>query len=182
MDDAKGTGGHGSRAWTRGRGYRLLGSPLARKQATHGIYIEIVVLAVILALENKSASDRDIVSTVVAAILVVLLADLYAYYIGSMIGDGRRPTRQEIREATIGEAGGVVASLPPVLFLMLGVVGVIGLQTGFTLAKWAGVAMIGVYALVAHRRAGLTFRQSLPATVFLLLVGLGLVGLKYFVH
>ncbi|HEX6724199.1 MAG TPA: hypothetical protein VF073_03055 [Gaiella sp.] len=166
----------------RGRGFAWLGSPLARKQATHGIYIEIVVLAVILALENKRASDSDIVSTIVAAIVVVVLADLYAYYIGSMIGDGRRPTRTELREAATGEAGGLVATVPPVALLMLGVAGVIGLQTGFTLAKWAGVVMIGVYALVAHRRAGLSFRQSLPATVFLLLVGLGLVGLKYLVH
>lgn len=170
------------RSWTRGRGHRLLGSPLARKQATHGIYIEIVVLAVILALENKNASDRDIVSTVFAAILVVLLADLYAYYVGTMIGDGRRPTRTELREATIGEAGGAVATVPPVALLMLGVAGVIELQTAFTLAKWTGVVMIGLYALVAHRRAGLTLRESMPATVFLVLVGLGLVGLKYFVH
>ena len=177
------TGAHGRRRyWTSGRGHRLLGSPLARKQATHGIYIEIVVLAVILALENKNASDRDIVSTIIAAILVVLLADLYAYYIGSMIGDERRPTRAELREAMIGEAGGLVASAPPVALLMLGVAGVIDLERSFTLAKWAGVVMIGVYALVAHRRAGLTSRESLPATLFLLLVGLGLVGLKYFVH
>jgi hypothetical protein len=42
--------------------------------------------------------------------------------------------------------------------------------------------MIGLYALVAHRRAGLTLRESMPATVFLVLVGLALVGLKYFVH
>lgn len=175
------TGG-GSGSSPRGRGYVWLGSPLARKQATHGIYIEIVVLAVILALENKTTSDRDIVSTIVAAILVVLLADLYAYYIGTMIGDFRRPTRAELREATIGEAGGLVATAPPVLLLMLGVAGLIGLSTAFTLAKWAGVAMIGLYALVAHRRAGLTFRESLPATIFLVLVGLGLVGLKYFVH
>ena len=166
----------------RARRRRWLGSPLARKQATHGIYVEIVVLAVILALENKNASDRDIVATLFAAILVVLLADLYAYYIGSMIGDGKRPTRAELREATIGEAGGLVATFPPVLLLLLGVFGLIGRDTGFTLAKWAGVVMIGLYALVAHRRAGLTFRESMPPTVFLVLVGLALVGLKYFVH
>ena len=182
MDERTATPTPGRRSWTTRRSHRLLGSPLARKQATHGIYIEIVVLAVILALEHTNASDRDIVSTLLAAIVVVLLADLYAYYVGSMIGDGRRPTRAELREATIGELGGLVASVPPVFLLMLGVAGVIGLQTGFTLAKWAGVVMIGLYALVAHRRAGLSFRQSLPATLFLVVLGVVLVGLKYFVH
>lgn len=161
---------------------RWLGLRFGSKQATHGIYIEIVVLAVILALESKRPSDRDIVSSVVGAIVVVILADLYAYYVGTMIGTRKRPTRRELRTAMVGEAGGLVSTLPPVLLLMLGVAGVFSLQAGFTLAKWAGVVMIGVYALIAHRRAGLSLRESLPATTLLVLAGVGLVALKSFVH
>ena len=161
---------------------RWLGLRFGSKQATHGIYIEIVVLAVILALESKHPSDRDIVSSVVGAIVVVVLADLYAYYVGTMIGAGKRPEGRELRTALVGEVGGLASTLPPVLLLLLGVAGVYSLEAGFTLAKWAGVLMIGAYALIAHRRAGLTTRQSLPPTVFLLLVGLALVGLKSFVH
>lgn len=161
---------------------RWFGLRFGSKQATHGIYIEIVLLAVILALESKRPSDRDIVSSVVGAIVVVVLADLYAYYVGTMIGTGKRPTGRELRTAMVGETGGLVSTLPVVLLLMLGVAGVYSLQAGFTLAKWAGVVMIGAYALYAHRRAGLTIRQSVPATVFLLLLGLALVALKALVH
>jgi len=161
---------------------RWLGLRFGSKQATHGIYIEIVLLAVILALESKRPSDRDIVSSVVGAIVVVVLADLYAYYVGTMIGSGKRPTGGELRTALVGETGGLVSTLPVVLLLMLGVAGVYSLEAGFTLAKWTGVLMIGAYALFAHRRAGLTTRQSVPATAFLLLVGVALVALKALVH
>ena len=61
---------------------------LGSKQATHGIYIEIVVLAVIIALEGKRSSDGDILLSF-GALVAVVLAEIYAYYIGTMIGDGR---------------------------------------------------------------------------------------------
>jgi hypothetical protein len=45
--------------------------------------------------------------------------------------------------------------------VILGAVGVIGLDAGFTAAKAAGVAVIGAYALVANRRAGLSIFRSI---------------------
>lgn len=161
-------------AWLEGQ--------LGSKQAAHGIYIEIVVLAVIIALEGKRTSDDDIVLSLFGAIVAITLAELYAYYIGTMLGSGRRPTSTEIRSALVGTCSSLIAIVPPVFLLMLGVFGVIGLETGFDAAKWAGVAVIGVYALVAHRRAGMSTRRSVPLAVFLALVGLGLVLLKQYFH
>jgi hypothetical protein len=65
---------------------RWLDTQLASKQATHGIYIEIVVLAVIITLEGKRTSDRDVLLSLFGAIVAVALAELYAYYVGTMIG------------------------------------------------------------------------------------------------
>jgi hypothetical protein len=79
-------------------------SPLASKQATHGIYFEIVLLALILALEGKRLSSTSVVSTVIGAMLALVLAELYAYYVGTMIGTGKRPTRGEFRSVLIGIA------------------------------------------------------------------------------
>src|SRR5215813_9151506 len=78
----------GTRAW--------IAAQFGRKQATHGIYAEIIVLAVILALQGKR-DDSDIVSTVIGAVAVVFLAEVYADYIGTMIGTGTRPDWPEIR-------------------------------------------------------------------------------------
>lgn len=163
-------------------GRRWLRKQLGAKQATHGIYIEIVVLALILALESKRASDRDIVSSVAGAIVAIALAELYADYIGAMIGTGRRPTRDELWAAIVGTVGSLVAIVPPVFLLMLGIVGAVRLETAFSAAKWAGVAVIGLYAFLAHQRAGLSTSRALPPAVFLALVGLGLVLLKQSFH
>ena len=166
----------------RGRRSRWYRPALGSKEATHGIYIEIVLLAVIVALEGKRASDRDVVTTVFGALVAVVLAELYAYYIGSMIGTGRRPERTEIGAALRSTAGGLVSVVPPIFVLMLGVVGVIALDTGFTVAKWTGVAIIAGFSFFANRRAGLSTRQSLLAAACFATVGLGLVLLKQYFH
>jgi hypothetical protein len=157
-------------------------SPLACKQATHGIYIEIVVLALILVLEDKRHSDSSIVATMLGAILALVLAELYAYYVGTMIGTGRRPTFEEIRATVVGTAWSLVAAVPPILLLMLGVVGLISLDTGFYAAKVAGTVVIGLYSLLASLRAGMSYRRSLLSASVFLLVALGLVLLKHTFH
>ena len=163
---------------TTGRKPPFLGS----KQATHGIYIEIVVLAVIIALEGKRSSDGDILLSLFGALVAVVLAELYAYYIGTMIGDGRRPTIAELRSMVLTTGGALVASVPPILLLTLGVAGVFGVQTGFTAAKWAGVTVIGLYALLATRGTGLSLRSSAVTALLFTLIGLGLVLLKQYFH
>ena len=50
------------------------------------------MLAVIIALEGKRSSDGDILLSLFGALVAVVLAELYAYYIGTMIGERRRPT------------------------------------------------------------------------------------------
>ena len=155
---------------------------LGRKQATHGVYIEMVVLAVIIALEGKRSSDGDILLSLFGAVVAVVLAEFYAYYIGTMIGDGRRPTMAELRSMVLTTGGALVASVPPILLVTLGVAGVFGLQTGFTAAKWAGVTVIGLYALLATRGTGLSLRTSVVTASFFTLIGLGLVLLKQYFH
>ena len=164
-----------------GTARRWIAAQFGKKQATHGIYAEIIVLAVILALQGKR-DESDIVSTVIGALVAVILAEAYADYIGTMIGTGRRPTWPELRAELSLTFASMLAVLPPVLLLMLGVTGVIGLDTGFTCAKIAGIVVIGSYAYVANRRAGLSQLRSVVAAVFLLALAAGLVMLKHYFH
>jgi hypothetical protein len=159
-----------------------LRAQLNAKQATHGIYVEIVVLAVIIALEGKRTSDTDVILSLLGAIVAVLLAELYAYYVGAMIGTGRRPTRGEFRGAAADSLSSLVAIAPSVLLVVLGVAGVIDLGKALVAATWVGVGVIAVYALVAHRRTGLSTRRSVPLAVALAVIGLGLVLLKQYFH
>lgn len=159
-----------------------LRAQLNAKQATHGIYVEIVVLAVIIALEGKRTSDTDVILSLLGAIVAVLLAELYAYYVGAMIGSGRRPTPREFRAAAADSASSLIAVAPSVLLVILGVAGVIDLGHALVAATWVGVGVIAVYALVAHRRTGLSTRRSVPLAVLLAVVGLALVLLKQYFH
>ena len=76
-----------------------LKAQLDGKQAIHGIYVELVVLAVIIALEGKRTSDSDVLLSLFGAIVAIALAELYAYYVGTMIASGRKPSRREFLAA-----------------------------------------------------------------------------------
>ncbi len=109
----------------------------------------------------------------------MLLAEAYADYLGTMIGTGQRPSWTELR-STLGLAlGSLVAVIPPIVLVLLGVTGVIGLNTGFNAAKVAGVVVIGAYAFAANRRAGLSRLRSVHAAAFAVAVAAGLVLLKH---
>jgi hypothetical protein len=121
-------------------------------------------------------------AAVYGALVAVVLAELYADYIGTMIGTGRRPTRSEVHEAVATAATGLIATAPPILLLVLGVVGVMRLETSFTAAKWAGAAVLAFYAVYASRRAGLSAGRTVLAATIFAAVGVGLVALKHFAH
>jgi len=158
-----------------------LKAQLDGKQAIHGIYVELVVLAVIIALEGKRTSDSDVLLSLFGAIVAIALAELYAYYVGTMIASGRKPSRHEFL-AAVGDTAGSLAIAPPVLLVILGVAGVLRLETGFVASTWVCVGVIGGYALIAHRRTGLSTGRSIPPAVFVALIGLGLVMLKQYFH
>ena len=121
-------------------------------------------------------------AAVYGALAAVVLAELYADYIGTMIGTGSRPTGSEVRYAVATAATGLLATAPPVFLLVLGVLGVMRLETSFTAAKWAGAAVLALYAVYASRRAGLSGGQSLLAAGLFAGVGVALVALKHYVQ
>jgi hypothetical protein len=154
---------------------------LGKKQVTHGVYAEIVLLAVILALEGKR-DDTDIVSTIIGSLLALFLAETYADYVGTMIGTGKRPTWPELRSQLGSTLASFIVVVPPIVLVSLGVSGAIGLNRGFFYAKLTGIAVIGGYAVLANRRAGLPLLRSIVGAVFLVVVATALVLLKHWVH
>jgi hypothetical protein len=55
-------------------------------------------------------------------------------------------------------------------------------ETAFTLAKWSGLALIGLYGFSAARLAGATMPAALLQAVAIALVGAFLIALKALVH
>lgn len=160
----------------------FLRAHLESEQTTHGIYGTIVVLAVIVALEGHPPSGQAILASVLGAVVAVILAEIYADYIGTMIREHHRPERAEWRRIVVNTLGNLIATALPIFLLTLGVAGVIRLEAGFTAAKWAGAAVIAAYAFIANRLSGLSLGRSILASAAFGLIGLGLVLFKQYFH
>ena len=148
------------------------------RRAEHAIYGSIIVLAVIVAEDNTSVSVRVAIATVLGAALVTSLAHVYADYIGEVIRVGHHPTRGEWKVALQNAAVGFGMAILPAGFFLLAAFDAISLDTAFDIAQWAGVAVLGAYALVANLRAGFSLGRSLVVGGGFILLGVVLVELK----
>jgi hypothetical protein len=70
----------------------------------------------------------------------------------------------------------------PAVFFLLAVLGLLSLETAFTVAKWGGVCLIGFYGYWAARFAGATRGGALVKGAMVALIGAGLIALKALVH
>jgi multidrug transporter EmrE-like cation transporter len=142
----------------------------------------VIVLAVIVALDDTRVSAGDALTSTVGAALVTVFAELYADYLGATIRSGRRPTRAEERKSIRNTALGFLAALLPAVFFVFAVLDTIELHTAFTIATWTGIGVVGTYAFVANRLAGMPILGSAFAGVGFAVLGAILVALKAIVH
>jgi hypothetical protein len=90
-----------------------------------------------------------------------------------------RPLRgRERRQILAGIAVHGVAALAPIIFFVLAALDAIALDNAYTIAKWVGAGVLGLYSFGAYRAAGIGVGRSLLAGAVMLTVGLLLVALK----
>ena len=114
--------------------------------------------------------------------VAVGLAELYSEVVGAETRNRHRVTRTQLThmvDDTLAVAFGVAF---PALFFLLALIGVVSLDTGFTLAKDCGLALIGCYGFWAARLAGAPLHQALLRGVLVALVGGALIVLKSLLH
>ena len=148
------------------------------RRAEHGIYGSIVVLAVVVADDAARVSTRVAVATVLGAAIATSLVHVYADYIGEVIRTTRHPSRAELAMAVRNAAVGFALAILPVAILLLAATDAIALDTAFDLAEWVGVATLGLFAVVANRRAGLPMARSVLIGLGFAAIGAVLVALK----
>lgn len=142
------------------------------------VYGSIVVLALVLVLDHQHASAQTAIVSIVGAAFVVAVAEAYAEALQEMIETRRALSGRERADIIGGIAVHGLAALAPIVFFVFADLGWMELETAYTVAKWVGVSVLGLYAFGAYRAAGLTVRRSLVAGAFLTTVGLLLVALK----
>jgi hypothetical protein len=148
------------------------------QRVSHAAYGSIVVLAVILALEGRTGDSWEVVASVVGAAVATAMAEIYADYLGATIRAHRRLTREERHAAARNISAGFVAAILPGIFFVLAAADVIAIGSAFDAAKWTGVGVLGGYAFLANRLAGLSIAHSVAVGAGFAFVGAALVVLK----
>jgi hypothetical protein len=152
-------------------------------RASRAVYLTIVALAIIVALEEAGTdvSAGEVVASTVGATIITALADLYASYIAVVIrSEGVAPG--VMRAAAIDMAAGALAALVLVVPFVLAAAGTIGEETAYDVASWLGLGVLAGYTLFANRAAGLTGMRGLLTAGAVVLLGLTLIALKALVH
>jgi hypothetical protein len=142
------------------------------------VYGAIVVLALVLVLDHEHAAASTAIVSIAGAVFVVAIAEAYSEALQEMIELRRPLTTSDRRQIVGGITVHAVGALAPIFFFVLARAGWMELETAYTVAKWFGVAVLGLYAFGAYRAAGLSLTRSLVAGAILTGVGLLLVALK----
>lgn len=146
------------------------------------IYGAIIGLALVVALETHPPGAGVMVATILATALAVGLAELYSEVVGMEARYRRRVGREHLPHIA-GQALAVVVGITfPAVFFILAAAGVLELGTAFSVAKWSGVGLIGLYGFAGARLAGARVRTALLRAVAVAVIGALLIALKALIH
>jgi hypothetical protein len=157
---------------------RVVEDHLGSTQVSRVIYGAIIGLALVLALEHHSPAPAVMVGTLLATALAVALAELYSEIVGAEVRTRRRVARARVGEIA-ADVGAVAFGIGfPAVFFLLSVAGAMEVETAFTLAKWSGLGLIGLYGFAAARLAGAGVLAALAQAAAVALIGVFLIVLK----
>ena len=135
------------------------------------IYGAIIGLALVVALQNHPPEAGVMVGFIIATAVAVALAELYSDIIGTETRTHARVDPARTRSIA-KEAAAVACGIGlPAVFFVLASAGAIEIDTAFTIAKWTGLGLIGLYGYFGGRLSG----RSVPASI-LHALAVGLIG------
>ena len=146
------------------------------------IYGSIIGLALVVSLENHPPKVGVVVASICATALAVSLAELYSDIVGAETRTHARPDRARVR-AFAWEASAAACGIAfPAVFFILAAAGAWELATAFTIAKWSGLGLIGLYGYFGARMSGRSLPSAILHAVAVGLIGGFLIGFKALLH
>src|SRR5690349_6535562 len=116
--------------------WRVIEEHLASERVSRVTYGAIVGMAVLVVLEHHPSAPGVVAGTLVATGLAVALAEIYSEVVGVHARTHRLVDRTHLgRAAGEGLAVAIGVAFPAVFFL-LSAIGLMKLDTAFTVAKW----------------------------------------------
>jgi multisubunit Na+/H+ antiporter MnhB subunit len=155
---------------------------LSSRQVSRLIYGAIIGLALVVALQAHPPPPGAVIASLIGTAVAVALAEIYSELVGFETVRRRHATSAE-RESLIAGAAAVAIGVGfPSIFFLLAAVGVLGDESAFRIARWTGLALLGVYGFAGARLTGSSFLGALLKGAGVALIGAALIGLKALVH
>jgi hypothetical protein len=145
------------------------------------VYGMVIGLALVVALEAHPPPAGVTAATIVTTAVAVGLAELYSEFVAARVrrhlGDGRH------RGVVASDVAAVVVGAAfPAVFFVLAAVGVLKLDTAFSIAKWSGLGLIAVYGFLAARLGGAPHHRALLHAGMVAAIGVFVIAVKALVH
>jgi hypothetical protein len=157
-------------------------SHLGSAQVSRVIYGSIIGLALVVSLEKHPPGAGVMVGFVLATALAVALAEIYSDIIGTETRTHARVDAARKRVIAT-DAGAVAFGIGfPAVFFVLASAGVIETGTAFTIAKWSGLGLIGLYGYFGGRLSGRSVSASILHALAVGLIGGILIAFKALLH
>ncbi len=161
---------------------RLIDPRFQGERARHAVYDLVVLLSVLVALQDGPAPTQRVALYLLLTLLGVGFAEVYAAYVATTLRERRPPTAAE-RNAVLAEVlGGIVLAGLPIVWVVLGGIGVLSRENALDAALATGIVLLGTYAVVGARLAQLSLARSIAWGVSVSAVGVVLVALKSALH
>jgi hypothetical protein len=161
---------------------RFVAAHLSSRQVSRVVYGSIIGLALVVALEAKPPPPAAVIASLIGTAVAVALAELYSELVGFETTRRRKADSAELRELSTDIAAVAFGISFPAAFFILAAADSIEVETAFTIAKWTGLGLIGVYGFAGARLSGAGTTTALLQAAAVALVGAALIGLKALVH
>jgi hypothetical protein len=160
----------------------LIARHLGSRQVSRIIYGAIIGLALVVALQAHPPPPGAVVATLLGTAVAVSLAEIYSELVGFETVRRRHATSEE-RGGLVADAAAVAIGVGfPSVFFLLAVVGVLDDESAFTVAKWTGLGLLGVYGFAGARLTGSGLVAAFLKGGGVALIGGALILLKSLAH
>jgi hypothetical protein len=161
---------------------RILEHHLRSRQVSRVVYGAIIGLALVVALQDHPPAPWVMIATLLGTAVAVGLAELYSELLGTETRMRRRVGPAEVRAELVGVAAVTFGIAFPAVFFVLAAAGALETGTAFVIARWSGLALIGLYGFAAARLAGAGLPSALLHGLAVGVIGGFLITLKALVH
>jgi len=158
---------------------------LRREFVTQELISGTVLVSVVIAVANESGGILDVFAITLFSVLIFWATEVFAHTVAAQ---RRRPdtesvrVRASVRSALKDSRGLLLAGIPPLIFLLLGLVGMRGGEVAYWTALWVEVAILAAAGWIAFGGLRVAWYWRVCGALATAALGLLAMLLKILVH